>query len=92
MYSNYFRTNIKRNFKKKLNYLLETYFTVLAVLSPHSDIMKSFHDLTAQWMTVNAVLNDDKTIDANAGQEWLSYKKPKARIELTNKLTTKIHN
>ena len=50
--------------------------------------MKSFLDVTAQWMIVNAVLNDT-TIDAKMGQEWLSYKSPKARIKLTNKPTTK---
>ena len=63
----------------------------MAVLSPRNDIMKSFHDVTAQWMIVNAVLNDT-TIDAKMGQEWLSYKLPKARIKQTNKQTTKKPN
>ena len=56
----------------------------MAVLSPHYDIMKSFHDVMAQWMIVNAVLNDT-TIDAKMGQEWLSYKLPKAGTKLINK-------
>ena len=65
---------------------------MLAVLSPHYDIMTSYHNVTAQWLIVNTVLKVDKTINVKAGEEWLSYKIPKARIKQTNKTKeTELH-